>query len=48
MAFGGSRQLEEKFEMNTVVVGHSGLEGVATKGNILNRIIRATDEGWPY
>ena len=36
-------QLEAKFEMKTVVVGHSGLDGVATEGKIL---IRATDERW--
>ena len=38
-------QFEAKLEMKTVVVGHSGLEGVVTAGTILNRIIRATDEG---
>ena len=44
---GGLRWLQEqqeaKFEMKTVVVGHSGLEGVVTEGKILNRIILATD-----
>ena len=36
-------QLEAKFEMKTVVVGLSGLEGVVTEGKILNWIIRTTD-----
>ena len=42
------KQLEAKCEMSTVVVGHSGLEGEVTKWQILNRIIRAADEGWQY
>ena len=40
--------MEAKFVMKTAVVSHVGLEGVVTEGKILNRIIRATDEGWQY
>ena len=29
-------QLEAKFEIKTAVVGHSGLEGVVTEGEILS------------
>ena len=41
-------QLEARFEMKTVMVGHSAAEKVESEGKILNRVIRATPEGWEY
>ena len=34
--------------MKTQVVGHSGKEGVAREARILNRLVRATRDGWEY
>ena len=42
------QQLEAKFEMKTVVVGHSGAPEVVTEGKMLNRVVRATPSGWEY
>ena len=42
------KKLEATFEMKTVVVGHSKQEGVVTEGKILNRVVRAVDQGWEY
>ena len=42
------QQLEAKFEMKTVVVGHSREPGVVAEGKILNRVVRATPKGWEY
>ena len=41
-------RLEARFEMKTVMVGHSTAEKVEKEGNILNRVIRATPDGWEY
>ena len=41
-------QLEEAFEMKTVIAGHSGADGVVTEAKILNRVIRAVPSGWEY
>ena len=41
-------QLEEAFEMKTVIAGHSGSDGVVTEAKILNRVIRAVPSGWEY
>ena len=41
-------QLEAKFEMKTVIVGHSEAEWICKEGKILNRVVRATPEGWEY
>ena len=34
--------------MKTTIVGHSNGADVASEGNILNRMIRATSAGWEY
>ena len=41
-------ELEGRFDMKTQVIGHSGKEGVVGEARILNRIVRATDDGWEY
>ena len=41
-------QLEARFEMKTVMVGHSAVDEVASDGEIFNRVLRATPEGWEY
>ena len=41
-------ELEKKFDMKTQVVGHSNSEGVQREAKILNRVIRATQDGWEY
>ena len=41
-------RLEARFEMKTVMVGHSTAEKVEKEGKILNRVIRATPDGWEY
>ena len=41
-------ELESRFEMKSVVVGHSNAPGVAREGKILNRVVRATTDGWEY
>ena len=41
-------ELESRFDMKTQVVGHSGKEGVVEEARILNRIVRATRDGWEY
>ena len=33
-------QLDNRFEMKTVLVGHSAADKVESEGNILNRVIR--------
>ena len=40
--------LEKRFEMKTMMVGHSNETGVVREGKILNRVVRATDAGWEY
>ena len=34
--------------MKTQILGHSGREGVLREAKILNRVIRATQQGWEY
>ena len=41
-------QLDKKFDMKTQVLGHSQRENVLREAKILNRVIRATPEGWEY
>ena len=41
-------QLEATFEMKSVMSGHSDEADVVREAKILNRIIRATPEGWEY
>ena len=41
-------QLEKKFDMKTQILGHSDREGVQREAKILNRVIRATPQGWEY
>jgi hypothetical protein len=41
-------QLEKKFEMKTQLVGHSDREDVLREAKILNRVVRATQDGWEY
>ena len=41
-------ELEIRFDMKTQVIGHSGKEGVVEEARILNRIVRATRDGWEY
>ena len=41
-------ELEGRFEMKTTMVGHSLAPNVVREGKILNRIVRATSEGWEY
>ena len=40
--------LEGAFDMKTVIAGHSRGQGIVTEAKILNRIIRATPDGWEY
>ena len=42
------QELEKKFDVKTQVVGHSGREDVQREAKILNRVIRATQDGWEY
>ena len=42
------KQLEDRFEMKSSIIGHSHSPGVVSEGNILNRIIRAVPAGWEY
>ena len=39
-------RLEETFDMKTVIAGHSDDKDVVEEAKILNRIIRATPQGW--
>ena len=41
-------QLEKKFEMKTQLVGHSDREDVLREAKSLNRVVRATKDGWEY
>ena len=41
-------RLEHRFSIMTVMVGHSTAEKFEKEGKILNRVIRATPEGWEY
>ena len=41
-------QLETTFEVKSVICGHSGETDVVWEAKMLNRIIRATPEGWEY
>ena len=41
-------ELEKRCEMKTTILGHSRIQGVAREGQILNRIVRATPDGWEY
>ena len=41
-------QLEATFEMKSVICGHSDETDVVREAKILNRIIRASPEGWEY
>jgi len=40
------QKLEERFEMKTVVVGRG--DGEVREARILNRVVRARDDGWEY
>ena len=40
--------LEQKFEMKTQMVGHSDRADVLREAKILNRMVRATHDGWEY
>ena len=40
--------LEERFKIKTQIVGHGGGEDVQSEARVLNRIVRATDDGWEY
>ena len=42
------QELEARFDMKTVIVGHDTSDDVASEGKILNRVIRATSSGWEY
>ena len=42
------KHLEDRFEMKTVLVGHSSEPGVVREAKILNRVVRANDAGWEY
>ena len=42
------RELENRFEMKTTIVGHANEKDVVAEGKILNRIVRATSCGWEY
>ena len=41
-------ELEKKFEMKTQIVGHSNRSDVIREAKILNRVVRANEEGWEY
>ena len=41
-------RLEETFDMKTVIAGHSEATDIVREAKILNRVIRATSEGWEY
>ena len=41
-------EVENRFDMKTQVVGHSGKEGVVGETRILNITVRATPDGWEY
>ena len=41
-------QLGATFEMKAVIAGHSDESDVVREAKILNRIIRATPDGWEY
>ena len=40
--------LQNRFEMKSTIVGHSGCDDVKLEGTFLNQIIRAVDDGWEY
>ena len=40
------RELAKKFEIKTSIIGHGATD--AREGKVLNRILRATAEGWEY
>ena len=42
------KHLEDRFEMKTVLVGHSSEPGVVREAKRLNRVVRANDAGWEY
>ena len=42
------KHLDARFEMKTVLVGHSDAPEVVREAKILNRVVRATDAGWEY
>ena len=41
-------KLEERFKIKTQIVGHGGREDVQSEARVLNRIVRATEDGWEY
>ena len=41
-------RLKERFEIKSTTVGTDGSAGEVSEARILNRIIRATKEGWEY
>ena len=41
-------QFEATFEMKSVIAGHSDETDVVREVEILNRVVRATPEGWKY
>jgi hypothetical protein len=41
-------RLEEKFEMKTLLLGHSNREDVQREVKVLNRVLRATKDGYEY
>ena len=41
-------ELEDRFDMKTEVIRHRCKEGVVKEARILNRIVKATDDGWEY
>ena len=42
------KELENRFEMKTTIVGHANEKDVVAEGKISNRIICATSFGWEY
>ena len=41
-------KLETRFDMKTIIMGHSDKPSVVRESKILNRVVRATKDGWEY
>ena len=41
-------KLDKRFKMKTIVMGHSNKPDVLRESKILNRVVRATRDGWEY
>ena len=41
-------ELEKRFDMKTIIMGHSNRPTVVSESKILNRVVHATQDGWEY